>query len=497
MNTSNNCSVIETIAEKVDVLEEKYADIVITQKGPKGDPGPNGPQGVQGPVGPAGPQGIQGNRGPQGIKGDQGIQGPPGEKGDTGPQGEQGPQGEPGPQGEQGIQGPPGSVDEHEHSGLPGRGLQIDLKNIKITEGKDFSGQAIINPGLVDGVDVGSHVHSGAVGQGAKINLKDVLITQDKYFEGYKLLNVGRVEFTAANDQIKFNKTTGELHTVITSDEADNGNGVAIWDKVKGTFTHKFGKNGDVWHLGNISLGTNGKVDDVDVSEHVHDGTAIGGKKIDLKNISISEDKNLGGFGIANIRTLSVNQSVNFAQQQDQISFKNALGNLDALWMSKPDEDKLFRLWDVSGGNNEVAYISRFGDIWAKRNINIIGNITQNNGMPVASCPSYKQYLNPSLTTIKTEYLELSAGRSAFMPMIVSANTVGGSGDVNIYAVLDDSTEALLIHIGGSGQSGYKNLYEIAQILGDAGKSGRTIKKFKITQLMAGAGTARIDAYEY
>ena len=65
-----------------------------------------------GPKGETGPQGPQGEVGPQGEKGDTGPQGPQGiqgEKGDTGPQGPQGPQGirgEVGPQGPQGDQPP-------------------------------------------------------------------------------------------------------------------------------------------------------------------------------------------------------------------------------------------------------------------------------------------------------------------------------------------------------------------------------------------------------
>lgn len=57
------------------------------RKGPKGETGPQGPQGEKGDTGPQGPQGEKGE------KGDTGPQGPQGEKGDTGPQG---PQGEPG-----------------------------------------------------------------------------------------------------------------------------------------------------------------------------------------------------------------------------------------------------------------------------------------------------------------------------------------------------------------------------------------------------------------
>lgn len=83
-------------------------------RGPKGDTGDTGPQGIQGEPGPQGPQGIQG---PQGDTGPQGIQGP---QGDTGPQGPQGIQGEMGPQGPQGIQGIQGEMGPQGPQGLPG-----------------------------------------------------------------------------------------------------------------------------------------------------------------------------------------------------------------------------------------------------------------------------------------------------------------------------------------------------------------------------------------
>ena len=83
-------------------------------KGPKGDIGPQGPEGLQGPVGPKGEKGdvgVEGPVGPKGEKGDQGLVGATGPKGDIGPQGPKGDQGEAGiqgPEGPQGIQGPQG-----------------------------------------------------------------------------------------------------------------------------------------------------------------------------------------------------------------------------------------------------------------------------------------------------------------------------------------------------------------------------------------------------
>ena len=81
-------------------------------KGPKGDTGPVGPQGLTGPQGPkgdTGPQGLTGEQGPKGDKGDVGPQGPQGIQGLTGPEGPIGPQGIQGPQGEKGDKGDTGS----------------------------------------------------------------------------------------------------------------------------------------------------------------------------------------------------------------------------------------------------------------------------------------------------------------------------------------------------------------------------------------------------
>ena len=78
-------------------------------RGPKGDPGPQGPQGPKGDTGAAGPQGPKGDTGatgPQGPKGDTGPAGPQGPKGDTGATGPQGPKGDTGDTGPTGPTGP-------------------------------------------------------------------------------------------------------------------------------------------------------------------------------------------------------------------------------------------------------------------------------------------------------------------------------------------------------------------------------------------------------
>ena len=69
-------------------------------RGPKGDPGKNGVDGVNGERGIQGPPGPPGKDGINGAKGEQGLQGPPGPPGRDGTKGEPGTPGQPGPKGE-------------------------------------------------------------------------------------------------------------------------------------------------------------------------------------------------------------------------------------------------------------------------------------------------------------------------------------------------------------------------------------------------------------
>jgi microcystin-dependent protein len=102
------------IARLIDPALEKCGknEVMVTwnEKGQKGDPGVQGPQG--GP-GPAGPQGATGAPGPKGDTGSIGLQGPKGDTGATGsagPQGATGPKGDAGATGATGPQGPAGST---------------------------------------------------------------------------------------------------------------------------------------------------------------------------------------------------------------------------------------------------------------------------------------------------------------------------------------------------------------------------------------------------
>ena len=132
-------------------------------KGPKGDKGEQGPQGVKGDTGEQGLQGVKGDTGEQGLQGPQGPQGEKGEDGEvtfesltetqieriTGPKGDRGPQGprgekgevgeagKEGPQGLRGEEGPQGPKGEKGDKGEQGpQGIKGE-KGDKGDKGKD------------------------------------------------------------------------------------------------------------------------------------------------------------------------------------------------------------------------------------------------------------------------------------------------------------------------------------------------------------------------
>lgn len=104
---------VTSINDKTGVItKEDIVALGISEVGPKGDTGPEGPkgpQGVKGDIGPEGPQGLQGETGKEGPQGIDGPEGPKGEKGDPGPEGPEGPKGAdstvPGPEGPKGADG--------------------------------------------------------------------------------------------------------------------------------------------------------------------------------------------------------------------------------------------------------------------------------------------------------------------------------------------------------------------------------------------------------
>ncbi len=111
--TINGCyqkirGTLRVIDSASDSCATSEVPISWNQKGPKGERGDPGPQGVPGPAGPKGdrgPQGVPGSQGPKGDTGDTGPQGPPGPSGASGQDGSNGPPGPPGKDGTNGKDG--------------------------------------------------------------------------------------------------------------------------------------------------------------------------------------------------------------------------------------------------------------------------------------------------------------------------------------------------------------------------------------------------------
>ena len=124
-------------------------------KGPKGDKGDPGAQGVPGPKGDKGDPGAQGVPGPKGDKGDpgaQGAQGVPGPKGDKGDPGAKGAQGVPGPKGDKGdpgVQGVPGPKGDKGDPGAQGT-KGADGKSILTGAGAPANGLGTNGDAYVD-----------------------------------------------------------------------------------------------------------------------------------------------------------------------------------------------------------------------------------------------------------------------------------------------------------------------------------------------------------
>lgn len=218
-------------------------------RGPKGDTGAQGPQGIQGDMGP---QGIQGIQGPQGDTGPQGIQGP---QGDIGPQGPQGIQGEMGPQGPQGIQGIQGEMGLQGPQGLPGdqgpQGIQGPAGPGVAAGGT--AGQVLAK---IDATDYNTQW----VDNTATLNPTDVkaVYTQVHNAQGATLLKGQAVylyQATGSNPSVKLANNTGDATSAKTlglvyADIVQGGTGLVITQgKLVGVDTSAF-LEGDTLYLG-------------------------------------------------------------------------------------------------------------------------------------------------------------------------------------------------------------------------------------------------------
>jgi len=250
---------------------------------------------------------------------------------------------------------------------------------------------------------------------------------------------------------------------IVTSDLNDivNFNGIVITDggTVDGvdisTHTH------DGTTVGGPKISYNDLVDkpQVDVANHTHDGSTIGGPKISYNDLV---DKPTIPTKLSQLATDVNNQRVSAAEKAEwnRISTHTHDGTTD--------------------GGPKISY----NDLVDKPTIQTVP-------------PAFKGYKNTNFDSYKTEYLKLSTGRSGFIPMRVYVKKTTEAGEIRIYAIFDDSSELQLVYNNSPMGSSTRNAHEIAQLLGNNNKSGRTITEFKIQETAGGKGEAIIDAYEF
>ena len=397
---------------------------------------------------------------------------------------------------------------------------EILYSQLTMDADKDFAGKAIVNPGLVDGVDVGSHVHSGAVGSGAKINLKDVEVTEDKDFGGKGITNATGVNgclFTNVShavirpklaqggiSQIGCTSLNGDTYSLIlthengtlvlrpTSSSASNANIGITAQKFK-----------DLFLAGNAYI--DGVVDGVDVSEHVHDGTAIGGKKIPIGNIVINSTINMGKKNIYGVKQIYFADPVDessIAVEKVNKAFK--LSNYNGNSTIDPSsDDGSFEFITTASKYKFDKKVNVTGDIAATgaitgNSVSASGTIKQNNGMPVASCPTtFSKNLTNHNFAAGSQSVDLGilpSNRSGLSLLYVSSNLSNLVGDCSVTIKLeyDDGTQLSCMY--SQDTTGTMQLEQASLMPYDDASAKKCIKKAIVAKVGIGTCTVNITA---
>lgn len=395
---------------------------------------------------------------------------------------------------------------------------------------KDFLGKAIVNPGLVDGVDVGSHVHSGTAGSGAKINLKDVVVSEDKDFAGKTLNNItnaeikGTIHFKNSLGQMRFYYPTGEQFCSIQPRAAE-GRYFQIYSYATDDGGFKFGvsKYGDVEVKGNVLMPTNGVVDGIDISEHTHDGTAIGGKKVSLVDMGAINTKNdsiyagddnsdvlkycgakrkiNGVLSISRIYTGGDRAYLQYVKDGtekgkifiDQSGYVSTLGDLGLRVRTKANNANA----PIECSGITASSVTSAGAITGA-NVSATGAITQNNGQNVASCPTtFSKNLTNHNFAAGSQSVDLGilpSNRSGLLLLYVSSNLSNLVGDCSVTIKLeyDDGTQLSCMY--SQDTAGTMQLEQAALMpYGDA-SAKKCIKKAIVAKVGTGTCTVNIAA---
>lgn len=159
-----------------------------------------------------------------------------------------------------------------------------------------FDGVIIRDGGTVDGVDISTHNHDGTAIGGQKISYNNLV---DKPTIPTKLSQL---------------ETDDNNQRVSAAEKAE-------WDRI---------------------------------STHTHDGTAIGGPKINLANVEVTGNKSFNHYGLHDIR------HIRFTVNTDQFRFTDSEGNDKIIWRCSPNSDYAWMVFDVQN-NKFVARLYHDG----------------------------------------------------------------------------------------------------------------------------------------
>lgn len=194
---------------------------------------------------------------------------------------------------------------ENQVGGIVSTPTRALLSNVTVDADLNMAGRNITAVGTVDGVDISMHTHDGTAIGGKKINLKYVEVTEDKDLDGISLLNVnnisGKIIFTDISQGPPY------YSSLIRGFRTSAGSmrfGLALENQESADPTGFGGTNLRIYRYDNsggnakpiLTFMRNGLIalydpitgptfDGVDISEHTHDGTAIGGQRISYNDL--------------------------------------------------------------------------------------------------------------------------------------------------------------------------------------------------------------------
>ncbi len=594
--TGKYCGRDKKILEDICFLKNKVAWIETAQmvgpqgpKGEKGDPGEQGPKGDKGDQGPKGDKGEQGPIGPHGPRGPQGERGPIGPQG---PKGDKGDKGDRGPPGSVGSYPWSGMVPDADKD-MGGYTLSnVNLKDATYGEyhieprflggeGLIFDGQpGFMNRDLktIDGpqyieVEGGPHpialTKTGAYGIGHPINPKKMV----------RVSPGDSITLTATCRTLSDSPTNGRAALFIQPYDKDKN----IRSEIRPNVAHTTINDG-IWRKYELSwivpdgiyyvspylylnetrpdatiqicdlkiyrgfnrdisakniaadaviIKDGGTVDGLDVSTHTHDGTTVGGAKINLANVEVTADKSMGMKSLRDVKSLTIGDysqdacnDLNIfssASGGAYIRMRSGTGNEGANILYD-DSSKEIRIRAINGGqgsnllviNKETKTSTFSGPIvctsingatinaakaaeWdgkASGSIFTPAKAEEWDGKARPPVPFRKKITISELTEGGYVMLDiLPPGRSSIMLTHIIANSFSSSdkGWIDLFFIADDDTETVTrTGIHSKGETSLDVLMPIADL-----STKNAIKNIRFTVYGTGTVTADLTCNGY